>query len=201
MSKKILSLGVGLLWSLISTLPSQAQMNYSEKKSKNQQHTSSSAMRGCRRNLPKLQLLAPADQIAVMGEKRTFLLSLSELPPYPLKFSVLEPYVPEALWRQELKVQAPGIFQISLPAHLNLAAEQNYILTVTIPCDPEIPGSSSYVRVLFQKSTVQYQEKQPIAQVSRLLAEGIWYDALWIAYQHELPEFRQLLQMQGIELN
>lgn len=199
--KQFLSITLGLLWSLVCTLPSPAQMNYAEKKSKDQQETSSAAMRGCRRHLPKLQLLAPADQIAVMGQKRTFLLNLSELPPYPLKFSVLEPYVAEALWRKELKVEKPGLFSLSLPQTINLEPNKNYIFTAVIPCDPDDPSSSSYVRVLFQQSSVPNQELQPVEQVSRLLLEGIWYDALWIAYQNKLPEFRQLLEMQGIELD
>ena len=198
--KQILILTVGVIWSLTNTAQSLAQVNYSEKKTKNQQQTSSAAMRGCRRNLPKLQLLAPADQIAVMGDEQTFLLNLSELPPYPLKLSILEPYVPSALWRKQLKVEKPGVLKISLPQTINLDPDKDYIFTATIPCDPDYPGSSSYVRVLFQKSSFQYEEKEPVEKVSRLLAAGIWYDALLIAYQNKLSEFRQLLEMQGIEL-
>lgn len=179
---------------------SLAQVNYAEKKTKNQQQTTSASMRGCRRNLPKLQLLAPADQIAVMGERQTFLLNLSTLPPYPLKLSILEPYVPEALWQKELKVEAPGILKVSIPTNINLDPDKEYIFTATIPCQPNYPSSSSYVRVLFEKSLFEYKEKQPVEKVSRLVAAGIWYDALLIAYENKLPEFKQLLEKQGIEM-
>jgi hypothetical protein len=57
------------------------------------------------------------------------------------------------------------------------------------------------VRILFQKSSFGQKEQEPLKQVSHLLREGIWYDALWIAYKNQLPEFQQILKMQGIELN
>jgi hypothetical protein len=199
--KKILSLSVTFLLNLAICIPVHPQMNYVEKKSKNQQETSSASMRGCRHNLPKLQVLAPGDHIALMGKKQTFLLNLSEIPPLPLKISILEPYVAEALWEQELKVEADGIFHISLPKTINLQPDKDYIFTATIPCEPEKPSTSSYVRVLFQKSSFQYQEQTPVKQVHHLLAEGIWYDALWIAYQNNLPEFKELLEMESIEIN
>ena len=88
--KGLFILLVGFLWSLTNTAQSLAQLNYSEKKTKNQQQTSSAAMRGCRGNVAQLQLLAPSDEIAVMGAEKTFLLNISELSPYPLKISILE---------------------------------------------------------------------------------------------------------------
>ena len=198
--KKLSLITVGLFWSLTNTAPSLAQLNYSEKKTKNQQQTSSAATRGCRGNLPKLQLLAPADQISVIGSEKTFLLNISELSPYPLKLSVLEPYVPQALWEMELIPKEAGLLKVVLPRTINFKPEHDYIFTATIPCDPDVPGRNIYVRALFQKSYLQYEEKRPKEKVSRLLAEGIWYDALWISYQNKLPEFKQLLEMQGIEL-
>ena len=42
-------------------------------------------------------------------ENKTFLLNLSELPAYPLKLSILKPYVPKSLWHSELKVEKPGV--------------------------------------------------------------------------------------------
>lgn len=102
--KKILSLSVTFLLNLVICMPVKAQINYVEKKSKNQQETSSASMRGCHYNLPKLQVLAPREHIALMGKKQTFLLNLSEIPSLPLKISILEPYVAQALWQQELKV-------------------------------------------------------------------------------------------------
>ena len=198
--KRLFIITVGLFWSLTNTAQSLAQLNYSEKKTKNQQQTSSGATRGCRGNLPQLQLLAPPDKIAVMGSEKTFLLNLSELSPYPLKISILEPYVPESLWTTELRPKQPGLIKVSLPKTIALKPNQDYIFTATIPCNPEIPGSSIYVRALFQKSSLQYQDVPPVKQISLLLDQGIWYDALWISYQNKLPEFKQLLEMQGIEL-
>ena len=213
---------LGLLWSVTNIPQTQAQLNYSEKKNSNQQQTSSGATRGCRKTLPKLQLLAPSDEIAQIGEEQTFLLNLSELSPYPLKISILEPYVPESLWSTQLRPTKSGLLKVSLPKTVNLKPHQEYIFTATIPCDPNSPSSSIYVRALFQKNplllpsdlsgrserssgTVRSRSGRrsliaPQKRISRLLEQGIWYDALWISYQYQLPEFKQLLEQQGIEL-
>ena len=156
--------------------------------------------RGCRRNLPTMQILAPSNHIAMLGEKQTFLLNLSEVPPFPVQLSVLEPYVPESLWFDQVQVEKSGLLPIALPDTINLEPHKDYIFTAVIPCEPDSPSSSTYVRVLFQKSWHQSEQEEPSQQVERLLRQGIWYDALWIAYVHQLPAFKQLLQRQEIEL-
>lgn len=188
-------------FALISTSAMAETLTYQPPPRKEQQQQAiSSASRGCRRKLPKMQLLAPLDHIAMMGEEKTFLLNLSELPPFPLQLSVLEPYVPESVWEDQVKVKKSGFLPISLPDNINLDPNKDYIFTVVIPCDEDSPSHSSYVRVLFQKSSNQYQKEEPLKQISRLLAGGIWYDALWIAYFHQLPQFKQILEKQGIEM-
>lgn len=200
---KILQLiKLSLPLALINTSVIASTLKYQpSSKQPQQQQTISSVSRGCRRNLPKIQLLAPSDHIATIGQEQTLLLNLSEVPPFPIKLSVVQPYVVESVWQDQVKVEKSGLLPISLPGQINLEPNKDYIFTAVIPCDLNSPSSSSYVRILFQKSSFGQKEQEPLKQVSHLLREGIWYDALWIAYKNQLPEFQQILKMQGIELN
>ncbi len=194
-----LIISFGLLLNIIP--PSRAQLSYQPPQRKQQQQTQSAATRGCERNLPRLQILAPADRVAASAAKRpTFLFSISEQPLHPLKISLTQPYLPQALWKDERRVER-GIFSVSLPESLPLSPGKDYILTAAMPCDPEKPESSSYVRVVFQRVAMPPSKGAKGEQSPELLTpSGLWYDALYWSYQNSPPQFEALLKLAGIQL-
>ena len=186
---------------LAHALPTLAHnLSYQPPERPAQQQTETSVTRGCQQNLPKLQILAPEDHVALTGQRQTFLLNMSHKPPSSLRISIHQPYVPQALWKDELEVEAAGILPITVPPSLNLRSNQDYILTVAISCPPEEIDSSSYVRVVFQSVAHLKLEKEmeTTEQVSYLLNRGIFYDALFLSYQNKLPEFQEILKLVGI---
>ena len=181
--------------------PSRAQLSYQFPKRKQQQQTQSAATRGCERKLPQLQILAPADHVAASAAERpTFLFSISEQPLHPLKISLTQPHAPQALWKDERRVER-GIFSVSLPESLQLSPGQDYILTAALPCDPEKPESSSYVRVVFQRAAMPSERGAKWEQSPELFTQwGLWYDALYWSYQNSPSQFEALLKLAGIQL-
>ena len=199
-----LFLFIVLIFNLTNIPKIHAQLKYSEKRNTSQQQTTSGATRGCRTNLPKMQLLAPSEQIVEIGESQIFLLNINQISPYPIKISVLEPNNPKSLWSKELRPTQSGLQKIILPTTLNLKPYQDYILTATIYCDQNNPSNNAYIRVFFRKTTpslsITSLNSSPQQQVSSLLQQGLWYDALWVAYYHHLPQFKQILKQENIEL-
>ena len=197
---KYLNAILSSIFILCHALPTLAHnLNYQPPKRPAQQQTETSVTRGCQQNLPKLQLLAPEDHVALTGQKRTFLLNMSHRPPSSVRISIHQPHVPQALWKDELEVEAAGILPITVPPAVNLRSLQDYILTVAISCPPE-KISSSYVRVVFQSvdNLKLEKEMETKEQVSYLLNRGVFYDALFLSYQNKLPEFQEILKLVGI---
>ena len=194
-----LILSFGLLLNIIP--PSRAQLSYQFPKRKQQQQTHSAATRGCERKLPQLQILAPADHVAASAAERpTFLFSISGQPLHPLKISLTQPHVAQALWKDERRVER-GIFSVSLPESLQLSPGEDYILTAALPCDPEKPESSSYVRVVFQRAAMSPSQSAKGGHSPEVLVQsGLWYDALSWSYQNSPLQFEALLKLAGIQL-
>lgn len=211
MGKKFHFIFSNILLIMVSAMPisgeseSQAKkFSYSASQRAAQQKTETTAIRGCRQNLPKMQILAPKDYVAITGERQTFLLKITDKPSSPLKVSINQPYISHSLWRAQVTVTQPGIFALTIPDSVDLQSNLDYILTVSIPCSEENTSSSKYVRIFFQyaedKSISLDEETEAGEIVNSLLNRGLFYDALFFSYQHKLPQFKQILEEVGIQL-
>lgn len=196
---KILSFALGIL--LFTGLSVTAEEKRRLSGEKSQQQTSSGSIRGCRLNLPTLQVLAPPNRIATIGQAQTFLLKVSQVPPHPIRVSVTQPYVASTVWLDELIVNQPGIITVTIPEQITLKSNVDYIFTASIPCGENQLAGSKFVRIFFQYTDNQLIRGNSQAEkVNSLLDNDIFYDALFLSYQQRLPQFEQILEQEGIEI-
>lgn len=195
---KILLTTIGIL--LFTTLSVSAEEKQRLAGEKSQQQTQSGSIRGCRLNLPNLQVLAPPNRIATIGEAQTFLLKVSEIPPYPIKVSITQPYVSDTVWLDELIVNQAGIITVTIPDNITLKPDTDYIFTASIPCGENQLSGSKFVRIFFQYADNQLISGNEDENINKLLNDDIFYDALFFSYQRRLPQFEQILELEGIEI-
>ena len=196
---KILLTTIGIL--LFTTLSVTAEEKQRLAGEKSQQQTQSGSIRGCRLDLPNLQVLAPRNRIATIGEAQTFLLKVSEIPPYPIKVSITQPYVSDTVWLDELIVNQAGIITVTIPDNITLKPDTDYIFTASIPCGENQLSGSKFVRIFFQYADNQLiSQKNQDENINTLLKNDIFYDALFFSYQQRLPQFEQILELEGIEI-
>lgn len=207
MYMKILQLlfALGLSLSLLPAALAQQLTYRPPERRQQQQKTQSAATRGCSQPLPRLQLLAPPDRVAATAAGQpTFLFHLSGPAPHPLKISLAQPQVAEALWQDERVVKSGGVLSVTLPESVSLEPERDYILTAELPCHQERPDGSSYVRVVFKRvsppTVTPVPAGTPTDRVAALAGRGLWYDALALSYQESRLDFQRLLMSIGLEL-
>lgn len=187
------------------TPPTSSQSNedstYQPKTRLPQQRTESSSIRGCRQNLPQIQVLAPQDRVATMGKMQTFLLKISEIPSSPLKVSVNQSYVANTVWLDELIITQSGIITVTIPDEIELKSNLDYIFTASIPCEDHHLAGTKFVRIFFQYADNQSINGDSKAEkVNSMLDNGFFYDALFLSYKYQLPQFEQILAQFHIKL-
>lgn len=199
---------IAISLSFFTTNTALAQLTYRPSSSRQQQQqTQSATTRGCGSSVAQLQLLAPGDRVAVTVSKHpTFLLSVSDVPDYPLEISLTRPHAAETLWQTSKIIKRKGIFSIKLPESVKLQNNTDYILTVKLLCDLLDLDSSVFVRAVFEKVGWNRQTFNPDSSLDQKQAEslanqGIWYDTLAWSYENSPANFQSLLNQAGISLN
>lgn len=155
-------------------------------------------------NLPHLKILAPNDRITAIGENRTFLLQVSEVSNQPIKVSITQPKVSDTLWLDEMAINNSGIIEVTIPDKIQLESKTDYIFTASIPCGENHLSGSKFVRIFFEYDETKLSENQNDLNdivISELLNNDVFFDALFLSYQQRLPEFKEILEKEGIEIN
>lgn len=135
------------------------------------------------------QLLAPKDHIAVTASAPKVLVHFPATFEIPVQIILNDQQ--GKVWYQEQVVAKSGITLIQLPKREQKLPEGNYYWTLVIQCRPEL-ALNPYARVKFQYRSLNlapHHKSDPI----HLAEQGLWYDAIVLAYRKDDLVFQKLL--------
>ena len=174
-----------------------------------QRRSNGGGARGCGQDsLPpdSVDLLVLGEAVAhrTVSPEPSFFFSVNQLPSSPLRFTLVEPGVPEPLVEHYLTVDQLGIWRIDMPSNVELAQGKTYFWNLVISCEGD--QTDQVIRAGVERvappSTLPQalsQADEPGEIAAAYAQSGIWYDALATAHQSEVESdyFSQLLKMVG----
>ncbi len=160
-----------------------------------QQQNKSAGSRGCSESLPTIILAAPDNHIAqTMRDNPVFFVKISKASSEPVLISVYDPNQIDAFWKQELQLLPQEWTKVTVP-RLPLEINKNYVVNLSIPCGGLI-SSGQTLQLLFKKAASPTTSKN--LNFEQLAESGIWYDALFLAYEQNRDAFMQYLENIGL---
>jgi hypothetical protein len=151
--------------------------------------TSAAGTRGCdalSKNV-SLTLLVPKDHIGrTISAHPSFYWYVSTPTNIPIRFTLIEPNVPEPIFVQQQQVQKSGIMKLEIPKERpELVPGRSYVWTVTILCDPNRPSTYVVHQSKVERVALTPEQSSKLAaatsegdQALIYAQEGFWYNAL-----------------------
>jgi hypothetical protein len=207
--QKLSGLSIGLIFAQSSLVMAQSLNFYPSYVPKNDTDNSSpqrrtaSSSRGCEGQKAQLTIIAP-ENIALTAEAHpTFWIHLSDPPAHIVRISITHPKESKSIYERDFKIKKAGFQRIDIPkSRPSLRSGETYILTVGILCNSLRLSESAYARVAFKKVDLTARIKKKLILATNKIqkagiyaSEGIWYDAVALAYQD--PNYFQYLISQS----
>ena len=164
-----------------------------------------------------LTLLVPPEEIVhhTVSSHPSFYLYAQATSTVPLKFSLVipEPTAKNPIVEGTLVIERPGVYQIQLPAEVELETGQVYLWRIGIPCgdNPQkieqvIKAAVKRVPVSAQLSTQLELANSPLEKAQSYASSGIWYDAFSLAvkqaqYSSESVDYVRKLGQEVVGIN
>jgi hypothetical protein len=156
--------------------------------------------------MPRLELLVPENHIGMsLTANPTFFWKVEGSSVLPLAFTLVEPGVASPIFEQKFSSTNSGLYQVTLPAKIQLKENQTYRWTVAMICNPFRPSQNVYAQALLVRPELTSNLKllaknRPLAsqrnhQIALLARWGFWYDALALSFETEA--FDQLREQMG----
>lgn len=169
--------------------------------------TRGSGSRGCEQSLESSTptLLVPVNHVGLtISGRPTFFWYLSNIPSVPVKFKLVEPGVPEAIYEQQIENPQVGMNQLRIPQNLpELVPGHQYRWTVSLICNPNKPSKNVLAQAWMKRIPESPALKQEVAAAKSDFARAqvyanssLWYDTLaaMSAARTANPNDQQLLK-------
>ena len=180
---------------MVLALSANVRAEYKPPDTGQQQQNQSAGSRGCSESLPTIILAAPDNHIAqTIRDNPVFFVKISKASSEPVLISVYDPNQIDAFWKQELQLVPQQWTKITVPK-LPLEINTNYAVSLSIPCGGLI-SSGQTLQLLFKKVASPTTSKN--LNFEQLAELGIWYDALFLAYEQNRDAFMQYLENIGL---
>lgn len=179
----------------VLVLSAHVRAEYKPPDTGRQQQNKSAGSRGCSESLPTIILAAPDGHIArTVRDNPVFFVKISKASSKPVLISVYDPNQIDAFWKQELQLVPQQWTKVTVP-QLPLEINKNYVVSLSISCNGLV-SSGQTLQLLFKKvANPTPNQNLTFEQLAEL---GIWYDALFLAYQQNRDAFMQYLEKIGL---
>lgn len=188
---------VGFLTSVFANLPANAQSNspgvplvdkdflvsqargsrirFIPPADKSTRRSQGSGSRGCEESLPVdlVTLLIPSKNYIgqTVSGRPTFFWHLSKPVSVPMKFTLMEPGVPEPLYVKQIDSPKVGTIEIELPKDRpELVSGRTYGWSVTLECNPRRPSANPYFYSWIERVPVTPALEQQLAAATSFLS-------------------------------